>query len=91
MVRFIQEDIQENKSAPQTALDKMQSEIDNYVNKYWEVAASDWESWVDAYEKSSYQVSVAVGERPQKYQAITKLRSMITFQVMFQSLSRYVF
>ena len=42
----------ENKSAPQTALDKMQSEIDNYVNKYWEVAASDWDSWIDAYEKN---------------------------------------
>ena len=37
---LFEEIYKENKSAPQTALDKMQSEIDNYVNKYWEVAAS---------------------------------------------------
>ena len=42
----------DNKSDPQAALDKMKAEIDSYVNQYWEVAGSDWESWVDAFEKN---------------------------------------
>ena len=44
---------EDNKSDPQTALDKMQGEIDYYVNKYWEVAASDWESWIDAMKRTA--------------------------------------
>jgi hypothetical protein len=42
----------ENKSNPHLALEKMQGEIDNYVNKYWDVAGSDWESWIDSYDKN---------------------------------------
>lgn len=75
----------DNKLAPQAALDKMKGEIDNYVNKYWEIAASDWESWVDAYEKNG---SLAKYPWPsesdrQKYQAISKPRFTITFRLCF--------
>jgi len=42
----------DNKSDPQSALNKMSAEIDKYVNKYWEVAESDWDSWIDAYDKN---------------------------------------
>jgi hypothetical protein len=42
-----------NKSAPQAALKQITAEIDQYVNKYWDVSGSDWESWVDAYDKNS--------------------------------------
>ena len=30
----------------------MKGENDNYVNKYWDVATSDRESWIDAYDKN---------------------------------------
>ena len=33
-------------------LDKMQGEIDNYVKEYWDVAESNWESWIDAFDKN---------------------------------------
>jgi hypothetical protein len=42
----------DNQSVPQTALDKMQGEIDNYVKEYWDVAESNWESWIDAFDKN---------------------------------------
>ena len=42
----------DNKDQPQTALDMMTGEIDRYVNEYWEVAAVDWDSWIDAYDKN---------------------------------------
>ncbi len=42
----------ENKSDPQAALDMMTAEIDRYTREYWEVAGSDWESWIDAYDKN---------------------------------------
>lgn len=41
-----------NKDKPQMVLDMMKEEIERYVNEYWEVSGSDWESWVDAYEKN---------------------------------------
>ncbi|HOR85887.1 MAG TPA: hypothetical protein PLL98_05300 [Bacillota bacterium] len=42
----------ENKSDPQAALDMMTAEVDRYTREYWEVAGSDWESWIDAYDKN---------------------------------------
>jgi len=81
---------EENKSAPQTALDKMQSEIDNYVNKYWEVAASDWDSWIDAYEKNgklSKYPWPSESDR-KKISSNYKVEIYDYLQVMFQSLSR---
>ncbi|WP_352418232.1 hypothetical protein [Proteiniborus sp.] len=42
----------DNQSAPQTALNKMQGEIDSYVKEYWVVAESDWDSWIDAFDKN---------------------------------------
>ncbi len=80
----------ENKSAPQTALDKMQSEIDNYVNKYWEVAASDWESWVDAYEKNSKLSKYPWPSESDRKKISSNYKAEIYdyLQVMFQSLSR---
>lgn len=41
-----------NKDNPQLVLDMMRAEIDRYVNEYWTVAGTDWESWIDAYEKN---------------------------------------
>ena len=80
----------ENKSAPQTALDKMQSEIDNYVNKYWEVAASDWESWVDAYEKNGKLSKYPWPSESDRKKISSNYKAEIYdyLQVMFQSLSR---
>lgn len=42
----------ENKSDPQAALDMMTAEVDRYTREYWEVAATDWESWIDTYDKN---------------------------------------
>ncbi len=81
---------EENKSAPQTALDKMQSEIDNYVNKYWEVAASDWESWIDAYEKNGKLSKYPWPSESDRKKISNNYKAEIYeyLQVMFQSLSR---
>ncbi|HBR31158.1 MAG TPA: hypothetical protein DD733_03640, partial [Clostridiales bacterium] len=38
----------ENKEDPRAALDKMNAEIERYVNEYWLVAGSDWESWINS-------------------------------------------
>lgn len=80
----------ENKSAPQTALDKMQSEIDNYVNKYWEVAASDWDSWIDAYEKNGKLSKYPWPSESDRNKISSNYKAEIYdyLQVMFQSLSR---
>jgi hypothetical protein len=81
---------EENKSAPQTALDKMQSEIDNYVNKYWEVAASDWESWIDAYEKNGKLSKYPWPSESDRKKISNNYKAEIYeyLQVMFRSLSR---
>jgi len=81
---------EENKSAPQTALDKMQSEIDNYVNKYWEVAASDWDSWIDAYEKNGKLSKYPWPSESDRKKISSNYKAEIYdyLQVMFQSLSR---
>jgi len=41
-----------NPDNPQLVLDMMKEEIDRYVNEYWTVAGTDWESWIDAYDKN---------------------------------------
>ena len=81
---------EENKSAPQTALDKMQSEIDNSVNKYWEVAASDWDSWIDAYEKNGKLSKYPWPSESDRKKISSNYKAEIYdyLQVMFQSLSR---
>ncbi len=81
---------EENKSAPQTALDKMQSEIDNYVNKYWKVAASDWDSWIDAYEKNGKLSKYPWPSESDRKKISSNYKAEIYdyLQVMFQSLSR---
>ncbi len=43
----------ENKEDPRAALDKMNAEIERYVNEYWLVAGSDWESWINSYDKNA--------------------------------------
>lgn len=43
---------QENKNGPRKVLQMMKTELERYVQEYWSVAASDWESWIDAYEKN---------------------------------------
>lgn len=80
----------ENKSDPQTALEKMQSEIDNYVNKYWEVAASDWDSWIDAYEKNGKLSKYPWPSESDRKKISSNYKAEIYdyLQVMFQSLSR---
>lgn len=80
----------ENKSAPQTALDKMQSEIDNYVNKYWEVAASDWDSWIDAYDKNGNLSKYPWPSKSDREKISINYKAEIYdyLKVMFESLSR---
>mgnify|MGYP000854141818 CR=1 FL=1 len=41
-----------NKDNPQLVLNMMKEEIDRYVNEYWTVAETDWESWIEAYDKN---------------------------------------
>ena len=81
---------EENKSAPQTTLDKMAAEIDNYVNKYWEVAASDWESWVDAYETNAKLSKYPWPSDSDRKKISSNYKAEIYdyLRVMFQSLSR---
>ncbi len=43
----------ENLLTPEKALAEMYQEIDDYVYKFWEVAATDWDSWIDAYDKNA--------------------------------------
>lgn len=42
----------DNKNEPEKVLQLMQAEIDRYVQEYWTEAATDWESWIDAYDKN---------------------------------------
>lgn len=40
-------------SEPEVAIQKMKEEIDAYVDKFWEVSATDWDSWIDSYDKNA--------------------------------------
>jgi hypothetical protein len=84
---------EENKSAPQTALDKMKSEIDNYVKEYWDVAASDWESWVDAYEKNGKLSKYPWPSESDRQKISDNYKSEIYdyLKVMFEHLSRDIY
>jgi hypothetical protein len=42
----------DKKNSPQMVLDKITQEINTYVNRFWDVAATDWESWIDSYDKN---------------------------------------
>lgn len=42
----------DNKNEPEKVLELMQAEIDRYVQEYWTVAGTDWESWIDSYDKN---------------------------------------
>jgi hypothetical protein len=81
---------QENKSAPQTALDKMKGEIDNYVKEYWKVAGSDWESWIDAYDKNGSLSKYPWPSESDQEKISNNFKAEIYdyLQVMFESLSR---
>jgi hypothetical protein len=83
----------DNKLAPQAALDKMKGEIDNYVNKYWEIAASDWESWVDAYEKNGSLAKYPWPSESDRQKISSNFKAEIYdyLQAMFQSLSRDIY
>ncbi|MGI6702744.1 MAG: hypothetical protein ACOX42_01710 [Clostridia bacterium] len=80
----------ENKSAPLKALEKMKGEIDNYVNKYWDVATSDWESWIDAYDKNGTLAKYPWPSESDREKISNNYKAEIYdyLQVMFQSLSR---
>jgi hypothetical protein len=84
---------EENKSAPQTALDKMKSEIDNYVKEYWDVAASDWESWVEAYEKNGKLSKYPWPSESDRQKISDNYKSEIYdyLKVMFEHLSRDIY
>ncbi|MBC7086872.1 MAG: hypothetical protein H5T96_00115 [Tissierellales bacterium] len=80
----------ENKSSPQTALDKMKSEVDNYVNKYWEVAESDWDSWIDAFDKNGNLSKYPWPSKSDREKISSNYKAEIYdyLQAVFQSLSR---
>ena len=80
----------DNQSVPQTALDKMQGEIDNYVKEYWDVAESDWESWIDAYDKNGSLSKYPWPSESDRKKISSNYKAEIYdyLQVMFQSLSR---
>jgi hypothetical protein len=68
----------------------MQSEIDNYVNKYWEVAASDWDSWIDAYDKNGNLSKYPWPSKSDREKISSNYKAEIYdyLKVMFESLSR---
>jgi hypothetical protein len=80
----------ENKSDPQTALDKMQGEIDNYVKEYWDVAESDWESWIDAYDKNGSLSKYPWPSESDRKKISNNYKAEVYeyLKVMFESLSR---
>ena len=80
----------DNKSDPQAALNKMTAEIDNYVNKYWDVAASDWDSWIDAFDKNGSLSKYPWPSKSDCEKISNNYKAEIYdyLQVMFQSLSR---
>ncbi len=84
---------EENKSTPQTALDKMRTEIDNYVNQYWEVAESDWDSWIDAFDKNGSLSKYPWPSKDDREKISSNYKSEIYdyLQAMFRSLSRDVY
>jgi hypothetical protein len=81
---------EDNKSDPQTALGKMQSEIDNYVKEYWDVAESDWESWIDAFDKNGSLSKYPWPSKSDREKISSNFKAEIYdyLQVMFESLSR---
>ncbi len=84
---------EDNKSDPQAALDKMKSEIDNYVNEYWEVAASDWESWIDAYDKNGSLSKYPWPSESDREKISSNFKAEIYdyLQAVFRSLSRDIY
>ncbi|MDD2391524.1 MAG: hypothetical protein PHU94_01125 [Bacilli bacterium] len=51
-VKIFEKIYKDNKADPQMTLDLISKEIDRYVNEYWEVAATDYSSWIDSYDKN---------------------------------------
>lgn len=43
---------EENKDNGVLVNDLIEKEINRYTNQYWEVAETDWESWIDAFDKN---------------------------------------
>ena len=83
----------ENKSNPHLALEKMQGEIDNYVNKYWDVAGSDWESWIDSYDKNGSLAKYPWPSEKDREKISNNFKAEIYdyLRAMFESLSRDMF
>jgi hypothetical protein len=83
----------DNKADPQAALNNMTAEIDNYVNKYWEVAASDWDSWIDAFDKNGSLSKYPWPSESDRKKISSNYKAEIYdyLQVMFQSLSRDIY
>ena len=83
----------DNKSNPQAAIDKMKSEIDSYVNQYWKVAASDWESWVDAYEKNGKLSKYPLPSKADQEKISSNYKAELYdyLEVVFRSLSRKMY
>ncbi len=83
----------ENKSDPQRVLEMMSAEIDRYVNEFWEVSATDWDSWIDAYDKNA---KLSKYPWPSKEDSINisntyKAELYEYLQVLFQTMSRNMY
>ena len=51
-VKLFEKIYKDNKANPIETIRLMKKEIDDYVVRYWEVAESDYESWIDSYDKN---------------------------------------
>lgn len=82
-----------NKDRPQEALDMMKKEIDRYVNEYWTVAATDWESWIDSYDKNGNTSKYPwPGESDRKnISAIHKKNIYDTLLALFNNMCRNIY
>ena len=81
------------KETPQIALDLMKGEIDTYVNAYWKVAAVDWESWIDSYDKNGNASKYPwPSEADRKNISETHKRSIyVDLQALFNQMYRNIY
>lgn len=92
-VKIFDKMYKDNKSNPSNILDLMIKEIDRYVNEYWEVAATDYESWIDSYDKNGTLAKYPWPEKKHRENIsnIHKENLLSTLQLTFRVMSRNMY
>ncbi|MDD4734098.1 MAG: hypothetical protein PHU05_04560 [Bacilli bacterium] len=92
-VKIFDKIYKDNKSKPETVLELMKKEVDRYVNEYWEVSATDYESWIEAYDKNGSLAKYPWPEQKHRENIsnIHKKNLLSSLQSIFRLMSRNMY